>query len=259
MGDLWRLVWRLLTKWQSYMSCSVITIIGYLTALHNKDNAWIVHSLKISSIAFLLLALVMLVVEESTKRRAAEAKLKLIEDAKPKIVLCGTMIERITFHDRFTRQPIFTGDFVKMRFLNDPKDTYAGSVAQGVRIKIKFLDSAGSLLIGNMDGRWDSTDEPSTREPGTSKNDLLAMKFGIQEAQNIDLAVRNEAGEFIAFNSDSYNYAPGFKKPGHELGKGPVTAIIRLVGVDVDETFTVYFGTAPDGSVYIREESLLGD
>ena len=78
------------------------------------------------------------------------------------------------------------------------------------------------------------------------------MNFGIQEAQGIDIAFRDNAGEFVAFNTDSYNYAPHPKKPGHELGSGPVTAVIRLVGVDVDETFKIEFGTSPDGSVFVR-------
>ena len=94
-----------------------------------------------------------------------KGKLKEIDDAKPKIVARGKAVQRIPFHDRFSRQLIFAGDFVKMTFINDPKGNYAKSVAQGVRIKIKFLDPAGSILLDNMDGRWDSTDQPGTRDP----------------------------------------------------------------------------------------------
>lgn len=183
------------------------------------------------------------------QRNGYAAKLREIEEARPELSLLSTEVQPLMFGQDFR------ATFVKARFINKPKGNFEKSVARDARARISFFDATSlKPLIQDMDGRWDSTTQPSAMPPGVSRNSLLPMRFGIEDAQNVDIAFRNQAGEFVAFNNDSYIYwAAGYLKPGHELGRGPVVAEIRLFGVDVDETFKVKFGTGSNGEVRFFE------
>jgi hypothetical protein len=170
-------------------------------------------------------------------------KLQEIEDAKPNLVLLRTEVNPTPWGRNWS------APFVAARFINKPKGNSEKSVARDARARISFFEASTSRpLIQDMDARWSSSTQPSALAPATSWNSLLPMRFGIDDAQNIDIAFRSTSGEFVAFNNDSYHYS-GFTKPGHELGMGPIIAEIRLFGVDVNNTFRVKFGTNPNGEV----------
>lgn len=183
----------------------------------------------------------------------AKKKLQLIEDAKPRIMLC----DPDAIHTQFISfaapgmAPCFAATFVKVRFVNVPLKPYTDkSVAKGISAKLRFFDSSSKCILP-MDGRWDDTDQPSNRPPAQSKSDLLSVDFPVEGKHNVDVAFWDTAARiFVAFNNDSYGLWD-FKKPGYELGGGPIQAEIRLVGAWVDETFTVNFWMGDDGKVHV--------
>jgi hypothetical protein len=157
--------------------------------------------------------------------------------AKPNLVLKepgAKHTQEIRFLDRDV-----TLTFVKVRFVNAQTESGLTVEAKGIRAKIQFLDDSGHAILHNMDGRWDASPNPSTQ---LSVNDLLPKDFGIEEEQNVDVAFWDPLKQrFIGYNNDSWRY-PNLLKPGHDLGKGPITAKIRLVGDAYDKTFDIRFG-----------------
>jgi hypothetical protein len=125
---------------------------------------------------------------------------------------------------------------IRIRFLNDPQFPSTTASAQDVIAKVTFI---GARTF-DMDGRWTSSDQPSTRSPGLSRNDLLRMSFGIGAAQDLDIAAKYPTGDCWALNNDSYNY-PLMQKPGYELHIGRWKVNVRLLGTLVEESFTFYF------------------
>jgi hypothetical protein len=222
--------------------CMYAGLLILYYAFHLIRAPWLLHRSKEEQL-----------IAADDERDSYAAKLREIEDDKPEIVQAGAVVEPIGFGIQGSMTPYFTAEFVKMRFVNKPKGNSERAIARAVRAKIKFIDSDSKALLLEIDGRWDSTDQPSTRQYGTTRNDLLPMNFGIEEAQQIDIAFW-DAGirKFVGFNNDSYNFALyGYKKPGYELSAGPITAEIRLVGIGVNKTFSMTFGTDLQGRVVL--------
>ncbi|MGD0734969.1 MAG: hypothetical protein ABR976_07465 [Terracidiphilus sp.] len=172
---------------------------------------------------------------------------KEFEEAKPNIVLRepgARHIEAISVNDG--KVVIFTAHFVKVRFVNRPTRHAPTAIAQGVSAKIKFFDRGG-LLVLEMDGRWDNTDQPTLRHITQSKRDLLLTDFAIEEEHNLDVAFLDpRSGELVALNNDNYNYQY-FRKPEHILMGNQFRAEMRIVGVHVDVTYSVEFAAVGRG------------
>lgn len=246
--------------------CSADTLIAHLapSSLQERWNSWWHPHFGSKDWAIGVLVILLLMLWEGSYRHSrvvinqlnnAEGKLRRIGDSRPNIVLCGKSVEPIAFYQKGSQMPWFSALFVKARFINKPVESSQGSEARGVRAKISFYDSSKSLLFGDMDGRWDSTDQPSSRQYGTTRNDLLAMNFGIEEVQGVDIAFWDtKTRMFVAFNNDSWNFAmQDYTKPGHELASNPVTAVIRLHGVEVNEAFSMTFGADAEGNVTLLD------
>jgi hypothetical protein len=149
-------------------------------------------------------------------------------------------------------QPFFAATFIKVRFINVPEPPFTDkSVAKDITAKLRFFGPSSNCLLA-MDGRWDDTDQPSSRPPTQSKSDLLSVSFLREGAHNVDVAFWDaEAKTFVAFNNDSYAFLGSrFTKPGHTLGGGPIRAEIRLVGAQVEEIFMLTFWIGNDGNVH---------
>lgn len=182
---------------------------------------------------------------------------KEFEEAKPNIVLRepdARHTEYISLNDG--KVVTLSAHFVKVRFVNRPTKHAPTAIAQGVSAKIKFFD-VGGMLVLEMDGRWDNTDQPSLRHPTQSKRDLLLTDFAIEEERNLDIAFLDPAsGKFVALNNDNYNYQ-NFRKPEHVLMGSQFRAEMRLVGVHVDVTYSVEFAVVGRGgtAIIISENS----
>lgn len=173
------------------------------------------------------------------RRRVNEAHLKL--ESRPRIVprfpnpVSVTSIAWNMKTPSGEVQQLITS-VIRIRFLNDPQFPSTTASAQDVIAKVTFI---GARTF-DMDGRWTSSDQPSTRSPGLSRNDLLRMSFGIGAAQDLDIAAKYPTGDCWALNNDSYNY-PLMQKPGYELHIGRWKVNVRLLGTLVEESFTFYF------------------
>jgi hypothetical protein len=200
---------------------------------------WLIHRTKEEELATV-----------SNERNLFAAKLKEFSDAKPNIVLrepAAKHVERIriNWHQRSVIR-----QFVKVRFINEPSGKFLGSIARGVTAKVKFFSMAGALLL-DMDGRWDDSDQPSTRPYGQSKNDLLAAEFKIKGEHNLDIAFWDDSQhQFVAFNNDSYDYSD-WRKPEYVLSEKQLRVVINLVDEWVDETFSFDFSIKKDQDVVI--------
>jgi hypothetical protein len=177
----------------------------------------------------------------ATSRDDLARELKEIEDARPNIVFREPGARHIQVVTFYGGGGTIILPFVKVRFINQQREGGSVAEAKGIRAKIEFFNESAQSLL-RMDGRWDTSKHPSKLGPGESFNDLLRMDFGVEEEQNVDVAFWDQnAGQFVAFNNDSYQI-PNFTKPGHLLGEGPITALIRLVGSQFDRTFHLRFG-----------------
>jgi hypothetical protein len=183
----------------------------------------------------------------------SNSQLEEIENTKPRIMLCdpGAIHTQFISFSHPGMQPHFAATFVKARFINVPHKPFTDkSVAERIMAKLRFFDSSSSCVFV-MDGRWDDTDQPSSRTPTQSKSDLLSVSFGIEGAHNVDIAFWDAMTKtFVAFNNDSY-YFQNLTKPEHVLGGGPIRAEIRLVGPWVEEVFSVNFWIGNDGKVHV--------
>ena len=184
---------------------------------------------------------------EDLKRRLSE-----IENAKPNIVLREPQarhVQEVTFYGANGLRNL---QFVKVRFINQKKEDAVIADATGIRAKIEFFNDSARLLL-RMDGRWDSSKHPSKLGPGENFNDLLRMNFGAEEEQNVDVVFWNPIGhQFVAFNNDSYQL-PDLTKPDYVLGRGPITAKIRLVNSRFDRVFNLNFCLGSDGRIVILD------
>lgn len=190
---------------------------------------------------------------EAEKTKLLNEK-RTFDESQPKIVLRepnARHIQRVALSDG--RSVIHDVLFVKVRFVNRPAKHTESSVAHQVGAKVKFFDEDGRLIL-EMDGRWDDKDQPSERPFTQTKRDLLLAEFNFEEEHNLDIGFWDSAAkEFVAFNNDNYNYQT-MKKPEHILQGNRFKAEIRLVGVHIDNTYTVEF-SANDREVRIIDET----
>jgi len=222
----------------------------YLASLTDLPLPW--------KIIILLGANVLLVVEGAAgairkremQRDEYRLKLERIEKAKPHIVLCepeAAYIEAVTI--QAIGNVINSVSFIKVRFLNKPREPFPNSVARDVRVKLRFFEPVpdGRLLLA-IDGRWADSDQPSIRDWRQSRPDLLKMAFGIEEEHSLDIAFRDDqTGEFYAFNNENCHY-PLMKKPEHLLVGQQFMVRTSLLGPWVDETFEFQFANDSHGT-----------
>lgn len=178
-------------------------------------------------------------------------KLKQIEDTKPRIVLRepgAIHIQEVKPKNRMTGVVTGVLPFVKVRFINKPLGAFPNSIARSISAKISFYGPDAKLLL-EMNGRWDDSDEPSSREAGKSRNDLLGADFGIEQEHGLDIAFKDPTfGHVFAFNSDNYD-DDGFRKAKHLLLGTEFRVDIKLVGAYVDEAFSFQFASTQDGLI----------
>ena len=202
--------------------------------------------------AFILSAIGAWWIEHKTSSERA-ARLEEIERAKPKIKLKqpGAVHAEPTALNFSDRQgslvASFTVPFLKVRFVNDPDDSYPAAKANGVRAKINYYRNSDNSLLLSIDGRWAESDQPPLYNPAASKAHLLPTTFGHGEEHDLDIAYRDpENGQYYAWNNDNYNY-PGFRYDRHRLDGDSFRVEVRLRGDFVDETFSFTFRTTPNG------------
>jgi hypothetical protein len=211
-----------------------LALIAIYLAIHLVRTPWKLDQKKITEITNL-----------ETERDKYLRSLTEIEKAKPNIVLRQPGAESV---EQVTRaingKPLTTVPFVKVRFVNQPTESYPGSIAHAVMARIRFYDLNNRLLL-DMQGRWADSDQPSLRDFRQSRNDLLRMDFGIYDEHSLDIAFRDDTGEFVAWNNDNYNY-PDMRKPEHVLTGDSFFVEIKLSAAWVDNTFKFQFGAAGD-------------
>jgi len=241
MGKVGKFLAAIVSGWGSTLSGALsvpFTVLAFVASTHGQKVAY-------ASIALVagITTAYQIWARENQKVQTLEDRLRAIEDAKPNIVLREPGAKH-TQDVRFMALGFndVTLTFIKARFINTKKVDGPTAEAKGIRAKITFLDDAGAELL-RMDGRWDATPTPNTQ---LTVNDLLPKDFGIEEEQNVDIAFWDSFNHrFVAFNNDSWRYADmRYLKPGHDLGTGPITANIRLVGTGFDATFPVRFGVS---------------
>ena len=220
-----------------------LAFLGVYSAIHLIRVPWVIDRERLRAIARL----------EGEKTELVNDK-RTFEEAKPKIVLRepkARHVQQVALSDG--RAVIHDVLFIKIRFVNRPARHSESAIARQVSAKVKFFDEGGRLIL-EMDGRWDDKDQPSGRPFTQTKRALLLADFSFEEEHNLDIGFWDgKAKEFVAFNNDNYNYQT-MKKPEHILQGNRFKAEIRLVGVHVDETYTVEF-CANDREVIIIDET----
>ena len=194
--------------------------------------------------------------KERDKYEAEARKLEEIEKAKPNMRLKepgGVYVEPV--FQRFTHKSpdgkLIVRDqtvpYLKVRFINDPKEPYPSANASGVRAYIDFYRLPDNTHILSIDGRWAESDQPPAYSPLSSKAPLLAATFGIGESKSVDIAYRDRGGKYYAWNNDNYNYVDQFYVYPHHLLEGERFRVnLRLRGNWIDLTHSFIFRTEGD-------------
>lgn len=224
---------------------------GYLNSITELPWQWKLLITLLVNI-FLLVEVSFRVVQKRERQRDEyRAKLQLIEQARPRVVLRepnAGVVEQVQI--QATGNTTNVVSFLKARFVNQPSGLpFPNAVAHDVRAKLRFLEptSGGKLLLA-IEGRWAHLDEPLIRDWRQYRNDFLKIEFGIEEEHSLDIAFRDDqTGEFYAFNNDNYNY-PQMKKPEHLLAGQQFLVRISLLGPWVDETFEFLFSHDSTGT-----------
>jgi hypothetical protein len=182
------------------------------------------------------------------------AKLEEIEKAKPRITLKepgAFYIQDVS--QQYGAERFNSVSFVNVRFINSPAGPYPSAKATDVRATLDYYSGADNKHLLSIDGRWSETDQPSAINPLASKSHLLATNFGIGEAHSLDIAYRDPRNyQLYAWNNDNYQY-PYFRYDHHWLeGNQAIRVEIRLLGVWVDERFSVRFKIGLAGLEFIR-------
>ena len=137
--------------------------------------------------------------------------------------------------------------FFKVRFINDPENSYPSCNANGIRAYIDYYRLPEDAHILSIDGRWAESDQPSAYSPASSKAHLLAVTFGIGEARSVDIAYFDPSGKCYAWNNDNYNYVDQFYvHPGHLLNGERFRVELRLRGDWIEKHVSIIF-RAEDG------------
>jgi len=185
--------------------------------------------------------------DQAKEITSLKSRLQGIEDAKPNLILKEPDAKHIR---TVTLSNVGAVQFVNMRFVNAQKEDGRSTPVQGIAAMVSFWDESGNQRL-EMDGKWEST--PFPPPIGKTLRDMLQMNFSIEQKESVDVAFWDKwTGQFIAFNNDSFNYEH-FWKPGHELGRGPISAKVRLIGNGVDKTFDLKFGRNTEGKVEILD------
>ena len=180
--------------------------------------------------------------EENKARKKAEKALADIENARPRIMLKQPnpiLIQEVLF----SSPPVkgFVVQFLKVRFINNPPAPHPNSNADGVRADIKFFRGDDDSLLLELVGRWADSDQPTGRNFGESKTDLLRMRFAIGDIHELDIAYRDpRTATCYAWNNDNYDYKD-LTNPDHLLNGKTFRVEVHLIGTWVDETFHFRF------------------
>ena len=188
----------------------------------------------------------------TARASSLDDKLRRIEEARPNIVMHDPSAEHIqTLPVAFTPGGVMILSFAKVRFVNRPLNSSQRINANKVIAKIKFYD-VNNILLLEMDGRWDDSDQPSSLPRGKSRNELLPIDFLVEQAHNLDLAFWDQASrEFVAWNNDSCDFPFG-RKPQHVLKGDRFKVEVRLVSADLDKTFNFQLATDEFGPTISR-------
>jgi hypothetical protein len=160
------------------------------------------------------------------------------------------VVFNITVGPPHLRAPLWTADFMKVRFVNDPETTAASSLAVGVTAKISILQDGN--LLKRIDGRWSESEQPGERIARSQTiTDLLEMNFPIGAERSLDVAfkMRDDRVAYL-FNNDNYLAQPDMKHPNHQLSPGVYTAEVRLRAVNVDAVFRWNFRVHDAGGTF---------
>jgi hypothetical protein len=151
------------------------------------------------------------------------------------------IVPDVSFFDA-TGAELFRVDSLRVRFVNDPVLPASTAVAHGVGARISVRDASG-VVLREIDARWSDSPQP---KPLESVVHLLRVDFRIQEEREIDVALKNRWSPLCyLFNNDSYPFIG--QKPDFALDPGVYTVVVRLVGVEVDESFEFSFSNPGAG------------
>ena len=184
----------------------------------------------------------------------AESKLEEIEKGKPKIKLKepeAVYSEPVYQHFRDAQGTTLREQevpFLKVRFINDPEESYPSANAKGVRAYIEYYRLPDEIHVLSLDGRWAESDQPSAYSQFSSKAHLLATTFGIGEAKSVDIAYCDPSGKYCAWNNDNYDYVNQFwMHPNHILEGERFRVEVRLRGDWIDKHVSLIFSAKDKG------------
>jgi hypothetical protein len=125
-------------------------------------------------------------------------------------------------------------------FKNDPQFNSASAVANDVIATIDFYDANPPYKhLVEMHGRWADSAQPTSIQQSSAE--FRTAKFNIGEARELDIAFKYvEEPDCYAVNSENWFHV-AYKDENKLLDCPEITAKIRLIGTDVDRTWTVKF------------------
>ena len=182
------------------------------------------------------------------------AKLKEIDDAKPRLILRNVYTEKVDANQNGIR--VMVANVVRAKFENTPSSNYPNNEAKQVIAKVSFYDPNGNLIL-EMDGRWTDSTQPLAPH-WVSRVPLLETDFRIGATHDLDIAFRDvtftqvygdgpQAG-LVALNNDNFLFQR-WRKPEHVLAGDRFTVKIRLCAVWVNTEFSMEFWAMPNGEI----------
>jgi hypothetical protein len=135
--------------------------------------------------------------------------------------------------------PVLDASCAHVRFVNIPKPGFRGVTASSVCARVTYRDSAENNCF--IDGRWADTDQPSSRDPRLSRNDLLRVDFQPGATHEVDIVFKDPAdAECYAINNDSFSSGT-LKNLQWRLTGEIVDVEVRLMAESVDQSFSFRF------------------
>lgn len=217
------------------MSCAVFTLLGMWILYAQKSSGWALRATFALAGFCLFVACYLAWRDEHNRAEKLDAQSRI----KPRIVPRfpnPVSVSQVVWR---TQTSDFTAPVVRIRFINDPISPSPASSVSDVVAKITIFDQDNII---EMDGRWTSSDQPSTRRFGISRNDLLRMSFGVGQEQDVDIATALPNGECWAINNDPM---PGH--PNRRLTGDACKVQVRLRGTLVDETYEFQMKCSSNG------------
>jgi hypothetical protein len=192
-------------------------------------------------------------ITEERDRHAA--RLKEIEDAKPRIVLCNPYTDKVGVNQNGLQ--VCIANVLRVKLENAPENNYPNSEAKNVTATISFYDQSGKLLVADMDARWTASAQPVG--PHTqSIIPLLGMDFPIGSKRDLDIAFAEMTyittpppPVLVALNNDNFRF-PRWRKPDRILVGERFVAKICVRAVWVDTEISVEFWAMPQGEIEFR-------